>query len=121
MSSTRAPKRHSSGSLWSRARDRDLRPLDPVRSIKAKLGYIIVATVVIYMIVTWAGLRFGFGVLRTFPVAFIASLLVTQILARGMTRPLREMTASSEERRVGKGVTQRDVGRRIYHTIPALD
>lgn len=95
MSSTRAPKRHSSGSLWSRARDRDLRPLDPVRSIKAKLGYIIVATVVIYMIVTWAGLRFGFGVLRTFPVAFIASLLVTQILARGMTRPLREMTAAA--------------------------
>src|SRR5690625_3626487 len=95
MNPTPAPKRHSSGSFWSRARDRDLRPLDPVRSIKAKLGYIIVATVVIYMLVTWAGLRFGFGVLRTFPVAFIASLLVTQILARGMTRPLREMTAAA--------------------------
>src|SRR5690625_7967263 len=47
------------------------------------------------MIVTWAGLRFAFWVLRTFPVAFIASLLVTQILARGMTRPLREMTAAA--------------------------
>src|SRR5699024_4566477 len=95
MNPTPAPKRHSSGSFWSRARDRDLRPLDPVRSLQAEPGYIIVATVVIYMIVTWAGLRFGFGVLRTFPVAFIASLLVTQILARGMTRPLREMTAAA--------------------------
>lgn len=85
----------SSHSLWSRARERDLRPLDPVRSIKAKLGYIIVATMVMYMTITWAGLRFGFGVLRTFPVAFIASLLVTQILAQGMTRPLREMTAAA--------------------------
>ncbi|HLS02059.1 MAG TPA: two-component sensor histidine kinase, partial [Beutenbergiaceae bacterium] len=64
---------HRPHSLWSRARERDLRPLDPVRSIKAKLGYIIVATMVMYMAITWAGLRFGFGVLRTFPVAFIAS------------------------------------------------
>jgi len=88
--------RHPGESIWSRARERDLRPLDPVRSIKAKLGYIIVATVIIYTIVTWAGLRFGFGVLRTFPVAFVASLLVTQILAQGMTRPLREMTAATE-------------------------
>lgn len=87
--------RPHSESLWSRARERDLRPLDPVRSIKAKLGYIIVATVAIYMIITWTGLRFGFGVLRTFPVAFVASLLVTQILAQGMTRPLREMTAAT--------------------------
>lgn len=88
--------RHSTtGSLWVRAKERDLRPLDPVRSIKAKLGYIIIATVFIYMGVTWTGLKFGFGVLRTFPVAFIASLLVTQILAQGMTRPLREMTAAT--------------------------
>ncbi len=92
---TSAPKKDGNGSLWSRARDRDLRPLDPVRSIKAKLGYIIVATVIIYTLITWAGLRFGFGVLRTFPVAFIASLLVTQILAQGMTRPLREMTEAT--------------------------
>lgn len=89
------PRRRATGSWLSRARGHDLRPLDPVRSIKAKLGYIIVATVVIYTIVTWVGLRFGFGVLRTFPAAFIASLLVTQILARGMTRPLREMTAAA--------------------------
>ncbi len=89
------PEREHKTSLWSRARDRDLRPLDPVRSIKAKLGYIIVATMIIYAGVTWTGLQFGFGVLQTFPVAFISSFFVTQILSQGMTRPLREMTAAA--------------------------
>lgn len=89
------------GSLWSRARDRDLRPLDPVRSIKAKLGYIIVVTMTLYMLITLAGMRFGFGVLQSFPVAFLASVLVTQILAQGMTRPLREMTTATARRARG--------------------
>lgn len=73
----------------------DLRPLDPVHSIKAKLSLIIGATVTMYMIVTWVGIRFEFGVLRTFPVALVLSLLVTHLLARGMTRPLRDMKVGS--------------------------
>ncbi|MBZ2196331.1 HAMP domain-containing sensor histidine kinase [Occultella gossypii] len=73
----------------------DLRPLDPMRSIKMKLIVIIAATVAMYTLVTWAGIRFGFGVLNTFPFALGASLILTQILARGMTRPLREMTAAA--------------------------
>lgn len=74
---------------------RDLRPLDPLRSIKMKLIVIIGAMVALFTLVTWIGDRFGFGVLRTFPVALICSLVLTQILARGMTRPLREMTAAA--------------------------
>ena len=73
----------------------ELRPLDPMRSIKMKLIIIIAATVVMFTVVTWAGIRFDFGVLRTFPVALVSSLLITQFLARGMTRPLREMTAAA--------------------------
>ncbi|MGC0274162.1 sensor histidine kinase [Pseudactinotalea sp. Z1739] len=73
----------------------ELRPLDPMRSIKMKLIVIIAATVVMFTLVTWVGIRFDFGVLRTFPVALVSSLLITQILARGMTRPLREMTAAA--------------------------
>lgn len=73
----------------------ELRPLDPVRSIKMKLIVIIAATVAMFTVVTWVGIRFDFGVLRTFPVALISSLLITQVLARGMTRPLREMTAAA--------------------------
>ncbi|MPV48897.1 HAMP domain-containing protein [Pseudactinotalea sp. HY160] len=91
--------RHARVTAWRsrlRAALTDLRPLDPVRSIKAKLSVIIGATVTMYMIVTWVGIRFEFGVLRTFPVALILSLAVTQLLARGMTRPLREMTAAAD-------------------------
>ncbi|MFV0427448.1 MAG: ATP-binding protein [Beutenbergiaceae bacterium] len=74
----------------------DLRPLDPIRSIKGKLIVIIGATLTMYMVVTWIGSRFGWGVLRTFPVALVCALVLTQILARGMTRPLREMTAAAQ-------------------------
>ena len=91
--------RHARGAVgW---RDRldgiygDLRPLDPVRSIKMKLIVIIGATVALFTVVTWIGDRFEFGVLRTFPVALVCSLVLTQILARGMTRPLREMTSAA--------------------------
>lgn len=74
----------------------DLRPLDPVRSIKGKMIVIIGATATMYMLVTWLGDRlYGMGVLRTFPLALVSSLVLTQILARGMTRPLREMTAAA--------------------------
>lgn len=73
----------------------DLRPLDPVRSLKGKLIVIIAATTTLYMLVTWIGNVFGFGVLRTFPLAVVCSLVLTQVLARGMTRPLREMTAAA--------------------------
>ncbi|WP_147917919.1 sensor histidine kinase [Ruania zhangjianzhongii] len=75
---------------------RDLRPLDPLRSIKMKLIVIIGAMVALFTLVTWAGDQFGFGVLRTFPVALVCSLVLTQILARGMTRPLREMTTAAQ-------------------------
>lgn len=74
----------------------DLRPLDPVRSLKGKLIVIIAATAAMYMLVTWIGDRvFDVGVLRSFPVALVCSLVLTQVLARGMTRPLREMTTAA--------------------------
>ncbi|WP_241681231.1 HAMP domain-containing sensor histidine kinase [Pseudactinotalea terrae] len=74
----------------------DLRPLDPVRSLKGKLIVIIAATVTMYALITWLGDRLAdLGVLRMFPLALVCSLVVTQLLARGMTRPLREMTAAA--------------------------
>jgi signal transduction histidine kinase len=44
------------------------------------------------VLITWLGLQASLGPSRTFPLAIILSLLVTQILARGMTSPLREIT-----------------------------
>jgi len=72
----------------------DVRPLDPLRSLKIKLGVLVAATVTAAVLITWLGLQASLGPSRTFPLAIILSLLVTQILARGMTSPLREITAA---------------------------
>ena len=70
----------------------DVRPLDPLRSLKIKLGVLVAATVTAAVLITWLGLQASLGPSRTFPLAIILSLLVTQVLARGMTSPLREIT-----------------------------
>lgn len=72
---------------------RDVRPLDPLRSIKIKLGILVAATVTLACLITWFGLtQLEMGPSRTFPLAIVVSLILTQFLARGMTSPLREMT-----------------------------
>ena len=74
----------------------DIRPLDSVRSIKVKLGVLVAATVTLAAFVTWFGLlRLHLGPTRTLPLAIVVSLVLTQVLARGMTSPLREMTAAA--------------------------
>jgi signal transduction histidine kinase len=73
----------------------DVRPLDGFRSIKTKLGILVAATVTLAAFVTWLGLHNALGPSRTLPLAVAFSLVVTQVLARGMTSPLREMTAAA--------------------------
>lgn len=70
------------------------RPLDPVRSIKLKLAILMVCS---------GGLAFGYfwyklGWLptRTTVAAMVIALVTSQILAHGITRPLREMTAAAQ-------------------------
>ncbi|HKN54517.1 MAG TPA: ATP-binding protein [Amycolatopsis sp.] len=84
------------------------RPLDPIRSIKLKLAILLVAS---------GGIAFAFfnyqiGWLppRTTLTAVLLALVTSQILAHGMTRPLREMTAAA--RAMAKG----DYTRRIRAT-----
>lgn len=73
----------------------DVRPLDSFRSLKIKLGVLVAATVTLAVLITWIGLQNQLGPSRTFPLAIVLSLLLTQLLARGMTSPLREMTAAA--------------------------
>src|SRR3954454_23595319 len=72
-----------------------MRPLDRLRSIKVKLGVVIVATVagtVAALFVSRdAGLPTGVAVL----LAAALGLAMVQFLARGMTSPLREMAAAA--------------------------
>jgi signal transduction histidine kinase len=72
-----------------------VRPLDRLPSIKAKLGVVIVATVVGTVLV----LRLGAGLDLSLPVRVLAAtaigLLFVGFLARGTTSPLREMAAAA--------------------------
>jgi signal transduction histidine kinase len=72
------------------------RPLDPLRSIKAKLGVLVAVTVAVSSFVVWYGLvHLDWRPRYTLPVAVLLALAVTQLLARGMTSPLRSMTAAA--------------------------
>ena len=75
----------------------DVRPLDQFRSIKIKLGILVAATVTLASFITWVGLSKHLGPTRTLPLAIVISLVVTQVLARGMTSPLREMTFAARQ------------------------
>lgn len=73
----------------------DVRPLDRFRSLKIKLGVLVAAAVFIAALLTWWGLNRAMGPSRTFPVVIVIALVFTQLLARGMTSPLREMTSAA--------------------------
>ncbi|GAA3207740.1 HAMP domain-containing sensor histidine kinase [Actinocorallia longicatena] len=103
------------------------RPLDPLRSIKVKIGIVTVVTAATSaMIVKW-GYYFGFRARITLPFAVLGSLMVTQLVAHGMTAPLREMTAAARAMARGRydqrvRVTSRDeVGElgRAFNTMAA--
>jgi signal transduction histidine kinase len=72
-----------------------LRPLDPLSSIKTKLGVVIVASVAVTVAVHTLGLRAGIPLLVVGAASGALSLLMVQFLARGMTSPLREMVGAA--------------------------
>jgi len=96
----------------------DLRPLDPVRSIKLKLGVVVVASLAVGLLVATVSLQLvGTGTWWALAAAMTAALVLTQVLAHGMTSPLRQMTAAATAMAAGRPVpavatTSRDeVGR----------
>ena len=78
-----------------------MRPLDPLRSIKTKLGVLVVVTVGLAAVLSATATDLGLSPLVTVPAAVVAALAVTQLLARGMTSPLREMTAAARQMATG--------------------
>ncbi|GAA0724481.1 HAMP domain-containing histidine kinase [Dactylosporangium roseum] len=70
------------------------RPLDPLRSIKLKLAVLLFASACAGLVV----FRIGIGWMppTTSAIALIVGLLTSQILAHGVTSPLREMTAAAK-------------------------
>ncbi|MGJ7441203.1 HAMP domain-containing sensor histidine kinase [Aquipuribacter sp. MA13-6] len=85
----------------------DLRPLDPVRSIKVKLGLVVAASLAVGLLVAQLGPRaLGVPVLWTLVLAMAVALLITHVLAHGMTSPLRQMTAAAREMAAGRPATE---------------
>jgi signal transduction histidine kinase len=87
-----------------------LRPLDFLGSIKLKLGVVIVAAVAITVAVVAVGDRLGLGPLLAGIAAVALALALVQVLAHGMTYPLREMVTAA------RAMARGDYGRRVTAT-----
>lgn len=87
-----------------------MRPLDRVGSIKLKLGIAIVLAVGVAAVTSTVGLRLGVPVWVRPVVAVAISLAMIQVLARGMTSPLREMARAASAMAAG------DYDRRVTAT-----
>jgi signal transduction histidine kinase len=87
-----------------------LRPLDPLSSIKIKLGVVILAAVLVTIAVVAVGVRAGLPLAVGGVAAGALALGMVQFLARGMTSPLREMAAAAQA--MAKG----DYDRRVTAT-----
>ena len=76
-------------------------PLARVRSVKVKLGILVGASVVVAVLVASLGRVSGVPAMLSIPVTIALALAVTQLLAVGMTSPLREMTAAARRMATG--------------------
>jgi signal transduction histidine kinase len=92
----------------NRALDLLPRPLDPVRSIKIKLGLLLVFSGLAGITVFILGI--GWIPWYTSFTAIAVALLTSQVLAHGMTSPLREMTAAA------RAMARGDYSRRVRAT-----
>ncbi|MEP6696102.1 MAG: ATP-binding protein [Pseudonocardiales bacterium] len=83
-----------------------MRPLDPLRSIKVKLGVVIVGSLGIAYLSALVGITLGVPFSARVVIALLVALGIVQLLAHGMTSPLREM-ASAARAMVRGDYTQR--------------
>ncbi|MEU6431327.1 DUF4153 domain-containing protein [Microbispora sp. NPDC046973] len=73
-----------------------MRPLDFLGRIKVKLGIVIVLAVVAAFVVNEVGINSGLSRDLRIAIAVVLAMIMVQLLARGMTRPLREMAAAAQ-------------------------
>ncbi len=76
-------------------------PLARVTSIKVKLGLLVAASVTVAAAVGSLGRAGGVPVWLSIPVTIALALAVTQLLAVGMTSPLRQMTEAARRMATG--------------------
>lgn len=103
----------------------EVRPLDRLTTLRIKLGVLVGASVTVAAVAVWTGAYYGARWYMTFPVAILVALAVTQLLARGMTSPLREMTAAARAMSAGDysirvRTTSRDEVGQLGHAFNAM-
>ena len=87
-------------------------PLAGLQSIKVKLGVVIVAGVLASDAAALAAVKLGLPVMPSAILAAALALAIVQLVARGLTRPLREMAAAARAMARGDySARVRDVGR----------
>lgn len=84
------------------------RPLDPIRSIKLKIGLLVVGAGTAALTYFW--IRLQWIPMYTSIISISIGMITSQILAHGMTKPLREMTAAA------RGMARGDYSRRVRAT-----
>ena len=84
-----------------------MRPLDFIGSIKLKLGLVIVAAVAVTVAVMLFGNGADLSPILTGLVAAVLALAMVQVLAHGMTYPLREMVSAA------RAMARGDYARRV--------
>jgi signal transduction histidine kinase len=87
-----------------------MRPLDFLGSIKLKLGVLIVAAVAVTVGIVLLGESAGLPAVLTGIVAVAVALAMVQVLAHGMTYPLREMVSAA------RAMARGDYARRVTAT-----
>jgi signal transduction histidine kinase len=87
-----------------------MRPLDSLGSIKLKLGVLIVVAVAVTGLLVPLGERVGLPPVLTGIVAALVALALVQVLAHGMTSPLREMVVAA------RAMARGDYDRRVTAT-----
>jgi len=79
-----------------------IRPLDRLRSIKVKLGVVVLGSVAATTFTIFFGWRTGLKIEVRVLLTAVVFLVVTQVLAHGMTLPLRQMAAAARRMAAGE-------------------
>jgi signal transduction histidine kinase len=80
---------------------RDIRPLDHVRSIKVKMGLVVVGSVAATVGAIDTSFYVGLHARYAFVAGMLISLVVIQLLAHGMVLPLRQMVKATRAMAAG--------------------
>ncbi|MBB0232357.1 HAMP domain-containing sensor histidine kinase [Streptomyces calidiresistens] len=84
-----------------------LRPVDPLRSVKAALGWLVILSVTITTVLILLAHRSSLELRIIAVIAVISSLLITQFVAQGLAAPISEVTAAA------RAMARGEYGRRV--------